>query len=127
MLIRYNQSNKLANKLGAEAFWPMTLDKESDKAAAILHTFTRDGFQVKTIDRDGNHTKSLVKIPPKVLQEAKGLAIFTVFRTGLLGTFKIQQFRCTFASGDFARVALRWMSWIRSFFFRMLLDFRRRC
>ena len=83
MLIRYNQSNKLANKLGAEAFWPMSLDKESEKAAAILRTFTRDGFQVKEIDRDGNHTKSLVKIPPNVLQEAKGLAIFTVFRTGL--------------------------------------------
>jgi lipid-binding SYLF domain-containing protein len=83
MLIRYNQSNKLANKLGAEAFWPMSLDKESEKAAAILRTFTRDGFQVKAIDRDGNHTKSLVKIPPNVLQEAKGLAIFTVFRTGL--------------------------------------------
>jgi hypothetical protein len=82
-LIRYNQSNKLANKLGAEAFWPMPLDKESDKAAAILRTFTRDGFQVKATDRDGNHTKSLFKIPPKVLQEAKGLAIFTVFRTGL--------------------------------------------
>jgi len=77
------QSNKLANKLGAEAFWPMTLDKESEKAAAILRTFTKDGFQVKAKDRDGNHTKSLVKIPPKVLQEAKGLAIFTVLRTGL--------------------------------------------
>lgn len=61
----------------------MPLDKESEKAAAILRTFTRDGFQVKAKDRAGNHTKSLVKIPPKVLQQAKGLAIFTVFRTGL--------------------------------------------
>ena len=31
--------NKLSNKLGSEAFWPTTLDKESDKAARILKTF----------------------------------------------------------------------------------------
>src|ERR1700728_3598053 len=60
----------------------MSLDKESEKAAAILRSFTRDGFQVKSKDRNGNNTKSIVKIPPKVLQQAKGLAIFTVFRTG---------------------------------------------
>ena len=60
----------------------MSLDKECDKAAAILRSFTRDGFQVKSKDRNGNNTKSIVKIPPKVLQQAKGLAIFTVFRTG---------------------------------------------
>jgi len=77
-----DQSNKLANKLGAEAFWPMSLDKECEKASAIVRTFTLDGFQVRSKDRNGNNTKSLVKIPPKVLQNAKGLAIFTVFRTG---------------------------------------------
>lgn len=31
--------NKLSNKMGCEAFWPMTLDKESDKAARILRSF----------------------------------------------------------------------------------------
>ena len=77
-----DQSNKIANKLGAEAFWPMSLDKECEKASAIVRTFTLDGFQVRSKDRNGNNTKSLVKIPPKVLQNAKGLAIFTVFRTG---------------------------------------------
>ena len=60
----------------------MSLDKECEKAAAIVRTFTLDGFQVKSKDRNGNNTKSLVKIPPKVLRNAKGLAIFTVFRTG---------------------------------------------
>lgn len=79
----HSQGNDLANKFGAEAFWPMSLDKESDKAAAILRTFTRDGFQVKSRDRKGNNTKSFVKIPSSVLQQAQGLAIFTVFRTGL--------------------------------------------
>jgi hypothetical protein len=31
--------NKLSNKLGAEAFWPTSIDKESDKAARILRSF----------------------------------------------------------------------------------------
>lgn len=31
--------NKLSNKLGSEAFWPTTLDIESDKAARILRSF----------------------------------------------------------------------------------------
>lgn len=31
--------NRLSNKVGAEAFWPTTLDKESDKAARILRSF----------------------------------------------------------------------------------------
>ena len=31
--------NKLSNKLGSEAFWPTTLDKESEKAARILKSF----------------------------------------------------------------------------------------
>lgn len=31
--------NKLSNKLGSEAFWPTTLDKESEKAARILRSF----------------------------------------------------------------------------------------
>ena len=31
--------NKLSNKLGSEAFWPTTIDKESEKAARILRSF----------------------------------------------------------------------------------------
>jgi hypothetical protein len=31
--------NKLTNKLGSEAFWPTTMDKECDKAARILKSF----------------------------------------------------------------------------------------
>lgn len=31
--------NRLSNKLGSEAFWPTTLDKEADKAARILRSF----------------------------------------------------------------------------------------
>lgn len=31
--------NRLSNRIGSEAFWPTTLDKESDKAARILKSF----------------------------------------------------------------------------------------
>jgi hypothetical protein len=31
--------NKLTNKIGSEAFWPTTLDHESDKSARILKSF----------------------------------------------------------------------------------------
>ncbi|KAK3358321.1 hypothetical protein B0T24DRAFT_551276 [Lasiosphaeria ovina] len=36
--------NSLANKIGAEAFLPTTLDKEVEKAARILKSFCKDGI-----------------------------------------------------------------------------------
>lgn len=85
--------NKLSNKLGSEAFWPTTLDKESDKAARILRSFCKDGFYVEdenhlsngVIDADKPSGKQRVikKIPTEVIKRAKGLAIFTTMRTGL--------------------------------------------
>jgi lipid-binding SYLF domain-containing protein len=89
--------NRLSNKFGAEAFWPTSLDKESDKAARILRSFCKDGFYA-AIDEDraqrvaangekleGPQGKQRViqKIPNSVIREAKGLAIFTTMRTGL--------------------------------------------
>jgi lipid-binding SYLF domain-containing protein len=87
--------NKATNKLGAEAFWPTSLDKEADKAARILRSFCIDGFVAKD---SGKHGKSKDKIPPEVcslitslnhlltpiqiIRNCKGLAIFTVMRTG---------------------------------------------
>lgn len=81
--------NALSNKIGSEAFWPTTLDKESDKAARILRSFCKDGFYVEeethTPSKDAPKGKAKVvkKIPTKVIKEAKGLAIFTTMRTGL--------------------------------------------
>ncbi|KAA6411514.1 MAG: hypothetical protein FRX48_04794 [Lasallia pustulata] len=82
--------NRLSNKLGAEAFWPTTLDKESDKAARILRSFCKDGFYTDVDPRDpgaqdGPKAKQKVvkKIPTQVIKKAKGLAIFTTMRTGL--------------------------------------------
>ncbi|KKA18753.1 hypothetical protein T310_7302, partial [Rasamsonia emersonii CBS 393.64] len=93
--------NRLSNRVGAEAFWPMTLDKESDKAARILRSFCKDGFYdkidaeaaaakendvpngKKKIDRPVGKQRVLKKIPAEVIKQAKGLAIFTTMRTGL--------------------------------------------
>ncbi|PPJ52478.1 hypothetical protein CBER1_10504 [Cercospora berteroae] len=79
--------NRLSNRLGSEAFWPTTLDKESDKAARILKSFCRDGFyaeeEVDAGDGPKQKQKVLQKIPEHVIRNAKGLAIFTTMRTGL--------------------------------------------
>jgi lipid-binding SYLF domain-containing protein len=89
--------NRLSNRVGAEAFWPTSLDKESDKAARILRSFCKDGFYAK-VDEDEaqkvaargeklegpkGRQRVLQRIPEKVIREAKGLAIFTTMRTGL--------------------------------------------
>ena len=61
--------NKVSNKLGAEAFWPTSLDKESDKAARILRSFCIDGFQAEQGGKHGhseNTEKKLERIPPQV-------------------------------------------------------------
>ncbi|RFU25995.1 hypothetical protein B7463_g10343, partial [Scytalidium lignicola] len=80
--------NRLSNRIGSEAFWPTTLDKESDKAARILRSFCKDGFyteEERPSDQAGPKQKQKVlkKIPQKVIQNAVGLAIFTTMRTGL--------------------------------------------
>ena len=85
--------NKLSNKLGSEAFWPTTLDKESDKAARILRSFCKDGFYVEdennlsngviNADKPVGKQRVIKKIPTEVIKRAKGLAIFTTMRTGL--------------------------------------------
>ncbi|KAH7086323.1 hypothetical protein FB567DRAFT_67944 [Paraphoma chrysanthemicola] len=80
--------NRLSNKVGSEAFWPTTLDIESDKAARILKSFCKDGFYQEE-DRPAvdnvpkGKQRVLKKIPSKVIQNAKGLCIFTTMRTGL--------------------------------------------
>ncbi|KAL6706419.1 hypothetical protein ACN47E_005525 [Coniothyrium glycines] len=79
--------NRLSNKVGSEAFWPTTLDIESDKAARILKSFCKDGFYQEedrpTADSPKGKQRVLKKIPTKVIKNAKGLCIFTTMRTGL--------------------------------------------
>ncbi|KAL5360367.1 hypothetical protein BJX96DRAFT_70652 [Aspergillus floccosus] len=87
--------NRLSYRVGAEAFWPMNLERENEKAARILRSFCKDGFyaneevEEEVVDSDGKISRPkgkqrvLKKIPSEVIRRAKGLAIFTTMRTGL--------------------------------------------
>ncbi|KAH7034983.1 uncharacterized protein B0I36DRAFT_317360 [Microdochium trichocladiopsis] len=69
---------------------PSALDKECEKAARILKSFCYDGFAMPD-DRPGSpatlstgQTSQLLKrIPPRIIQNAVGLAIFSSMRPGL--------------------------------------------
>lgn len=95
--------NKAANLIGAEGWWPTTMDKECNKAARILHSFTSECSVTMITNYTDKSTglsssappktsgpmhptgltrKSMVKIPPHVLHRAAGLAIFNVLRAG---------------------------------------------
>jgi lipid-binding SYLF domain-containing protein len=81
-------TNKLVGRWGIESFWPTTTDKELDKTARILRVFTIDGGVPTTqnVPDESGHKKQqrvLQKIPAAVIEQARGIAIFTVFRTGL--------------------------------------------
>lgn len=82
--------NKAAGKLGIEVVWPTTMDRECDKAARILRVFTLDGgveveekLNFGDVDAKKKTQRVIKRIPAEALREAKGLAIFTVFRSGL--------------------------------------------
>ncbi|KAL4890088.1 hypothetical protein BDV59DRAFT_185236 [Aspergillus ambiguus] len=87
--------NRLSYRVGAEAFWPMNLERENEKAARILRSFCKDGFyaneevEEEVVDPNGKISRPkgkqrvLKKIPTEVIRRAKGLAIFTTMRTGL--------------------------------------------
>lgn len=90
--------NHLSNKVGSEAFWPTSIDRESEKCARILRTFCKDGFYEDIVAEDAQRAiderrdtvvnnpqgvqRNVVKIPAKVIQNAVGLAVFTTMRTG---------------------------------------------
>lgn len=93
-------TNRLAGRFGMESFYPMTLDKEIEKCARIVSTFTRRGAGLgddkvpheaekglKSANTDNDYAdrktqKVAFTIPENLLKDAKGVAVFTVFRTG---------------------------------------------
>ncbi|KAI2084805.1 hypothetical protein LOZ36_004509 [Ophidiomyces ophidiicola] len=84
--------NRLSMKFRAEAFWPSTLDLESEKAARILRSFYKGGFyaEIDSTSAEGlaahspsQKRRAVKRIPTSVIAHAKGLAIFTTMRTGL--------------------------------------------
>ncbi|CAI6084158.1 unnamed protein product [Clonostachys chloroleuca] len=80
--------NKLTNIIGSEGWWPTSVEDECVKAARILHSFTNLDSSSQPPNSNGpKHPtgltrKSMVKIPPKVLHNAAGLAIFNTARVG---------------------------------------------
>ncbi|KAK1752056.1 hypothetical protein QBC47DRAFT_64285 [Echria macrotheca] len=78
---------------GRETYWPTTLDKECDKAARILKSFCTDGFLVEDTagvsesappnEHASAPTYVTKKIPPRIIQNAVGLAVFSCMRSGL--------------------------------------------
>ncbi|KAL1843313.1 hypothetical protein VTJ49DRAFT_2130 [Mycothermus thermophilus] len=101
--------NPLRTRYGRETYWPTTLDKECDKAARIIKSFCFDGFLSQDTDpadpadpadqRDSSDSSSrseqskpdkpaegrfiIKKIPPRIIQNAVGLAVFSCMRSGL--------------------------------------------
>ncbi|KAK4125476.1 hypothetical protein N657DRAFT_631773 [Parathielavia appendiculata] len=77
-------------RYGRETYWPTSLDKECDKAARIIKSFCFDGFLSQESDKtetgstDPNTPKYITKkIPPRIIQNAVGLAVFSCMRSGL--------------------------------------------
>jgi len=79
--------NKLSGKVGAEGFWPQPMALEIEKCSRILRSFTIGQLlETAPTGPQGDKKKSSkvrVQIPPKFLRNAQGIAVFTVFRTGL--------------------------------------------
>ncbi|KAM7193152.1 Family of unknown function (DUF500) domain containing protein [Naviculisporaceae sp. PSN 640] len=76
-------------RYGRENYWPAPLDKECDKAARILKSFCTDGFLAQETESSEQSevpsTPNFVSkiIPPRIIQNAVGLAIFSCMRSGL--------------------------------------------
>ncbi|RKF62738.1 putative duf500 domain-containing protein [Erysiphe neolycopersici] len=106
----FASDKNFSNTTEVETFWPSTLDKESEKAARILHSFCSrsspsknnlylhkgvtsysengshvdlDQFQDQSPFTPNSGPRPLAIIPRKIIQNAVGLAIFTASRAGL--------------------------------------------
>lgn len=75
--------NSYGQRWGLEAFWPTTGDfpAEMEKAAKILRAFTVDAPAADA----GHHAHAhkYAKIPPSVVRDAKGIAVYTCVRAGV--------------------------------------------
>lgn len=83
-------------RYGRETYWPTTLDKECDKAARILKSFCTDGFLALESQSRPRSEQPVAPtepaaepayvtkiIPPRIIQNAVGLAVFSCMRSGL--------------------------------------------
>jgi hypothetical protein len=65
---------------GSEAFWPTTLDIESDKAARILKSFCKDGFYQEEDRLTGDGPKAKQKVLKKIPTEVRRIPSSTANR-----------------------------------------------
>ncbi|KAK3390848.1 hypothetical protein B0H63DRAFT_389548 [Podospora didyma] len=86
---RINTTATTPARFGRETYWPTVLDKECDKAARILKSFCCDGFLAQESESaiapetPSTATYVVKKIPPRIIQNAVGLAVFSCMRSGL--------------------------------------------
>ncbi|TLS31148.1 hypothetical protein PpBr36_02976 [Pyricularia pennisetigena] len=88
------------SKYGKENYWPSSLERECEKAALILKSFCTDGFLSYESDAGAelanplplplsetsistSQVQIMKKVPPRIIQKAAGLAIFSCMRSGL--------------------------------------------
>ncbi|GAA6056704.1 hypothetical protein JCM3770_006475 [Rhodotorula araucariae] len=82
-------ANNLTAKVGGERWWPTTDDfpAEVAKCVRILRAFTVDGIEKRVEEKDekgvSKQRKVFKKIPAQVIRNAKGIIIYTSFRTGV--------------------------------------------
>ncbi|KAK4050506.1 hypothetical protein OIO90_005089 [Microbotryomycetes sp. JL221] len=82
-------SNQKASQVGVEAFYPTSLDIECVKCARICRMMSAVAVAAHAPQdtlEDSKKAKQTVlhKIPASVFEQAQGVAIFTVFRTGFV-------------------------------------------
>lgn len=73
--------SNLTSRLGAAGFMPGPMDKECEKAAAILRSFSETGVFAEPSTQSPK-PRTIITIPPRVIANAVGLAIFTTLRAG---------------------------------------------
>ncbi|BGP39968.1 hypothetical protein JCM10450v2_003948 [Rhodotorula kratochvilovae] len=82
-------ANNLTAKVGGERWWPTTDDfpAEVAKCVRILRAFTVDGVEKRVEEKDEKgltkQRKVFKKIPAEVIRNAKGIVVYTSFRTGV--------------------------------------------
>jgi hypothetical protein len=63
--------NRLSNKIGSEAFWPTTLDIESDKAARILKSFCSESDASKALSQRLTAQQRMATTKKKTVRQLK--------------------------------------------------------
>ncbi|GAA5929893.1 hypothetical protein JCM3775_004457 [Rhodotorula graminis] len=82
-------ANNMTAKVGGERWWPTTDDfpAEVAKCVRILRAFTVDGIEKEVVDKDASgmtkKRKVFKKVPSEVIRDAKGIVVYTSFRSGI--------------------------------------------